>query len=180
MIVKKKFEVPDMNLEALRDDIIFNLHEYLEASVVMLEQIPKKPSYPFIAYKFIVPYNISGQRGILATNLVDGLGDRFEKDYEETIHFQPQITLSITAYSLDELESSELAQKAHDYFKHAGYYDLQRMNTVVVSTAAFGNRNTLIVDDYERRTGFDVILRTTDKITRRLETIEEYNIEEIE
>ena len=35
---------------------------------------------------------------------------------------------------------------------------------VVVNIEAFGDRAVLIVDDYEARVGFDVILRTTDTI----------------
>lgn len=172
----KSGPAPDMELQAIRNKVVELLHDYTKVPVVMLDQIPDKPGYPFISYKFIVAYNTGGQRGIEETNFIPSSDARFEYDTEETLHLQPQMTLSITAYSDNELESSDLAQKAHDWFKHAGYYDLADANVTVVSTEAFGNRNTLIVDDYERRTGFDAILRTTDKVKRKIETIETLNI----
>lgn len=166
-----------MNLKLIRDGIVGKLMDYVGVPVVMLEQVAKKPKYPYIGYKFTVPYNPDRTQGIIETDLVPSLDPKYEHDVEETVIFQPQMTISITVYAKDSLEAQELAKKAHDWFKHAGYYELDALNVVTVSTAAFGDRTTLIVDDYERRVGFDVILRTVDKIKRRVETIEEFKFE---
>lgn len=177
MIIQKKMDRPDMDLEVIRNEIVFMLHNHIKKPVVMLEQAEEKPKYPFLSYNFTVPYNLNNQRGIEETRLISTRKRKFEYDVEETIYLHPEFTLSINAYSLEQIESYNLAQKAMEWFKFVGRYDLDRLNVTVVSLEAFGNRNTLIADDYERRVGFDVILRTSDRIKRVIETIEEINID---
>lgn len=177
MINRKKVSRDGTDLETIRNEIVLSLYNYLNVPVIPLNTAVSKPGYPFIGYKFIVPYNTSGQGTVTKLEAVSG----DEAGYiNEVAYQQPQMTLSITAYSLNELESSVLAQKAHDFFKHVGYYDLERVNCAVVSSHGFGSRDTLIEDDYERRVGFDVIIRTADRVTRKLETIEQYNIDKIQ
>jgi len=134
-----------------------------------------------MTYKFIVPYNHFGHQGNYSQNLVPSNDDRFEYDVEETLELQPQMTLSLNAYCKGEQDNQmiayETAKKAMDWFKHVGYQDLSDLNVVVVNIEAFGDRTVLIVDDYEARVGFDVIMRTTDIIKRRFETIETWDID---
>ncbi len=168
-----------MNLKLIRNTIVYNLYKYTGVPVIEMEQTSKKPNYPFIGYKFIVPYNKDKTQGIFDEKLIPSLNKNFEYDIEETVIFQPKITLSITVYSNDSLEAQELANRAHDWFVHVGYYDLADINVTVVDTLAFGDRTLLIVDDYEHRVGFDTILRTVDEIKRVVETIEDYTLEEV-
>lgn len=151
----------------------------MELPIVPQDQTQNKPTYPYMAYKFIVPYNQFNHQGNYSQNLVPSTDDRFEYDVEETLELQPQMTLSLNAYCKGEQDSQmiayETAKKAMDWFKHVGYQDLLDMNVVVVNIEAFGDRTVLIVDDYEARVGLDVILRTTDTIKRRLETIETWD-----
>ena len=153
----------------------------MELPIVPQDQIQNKPTYPYMAYKFIVPYNQFNHQGNYSQNLVSSNDDRFEYDVEETLELQPQMTLSLNAYCKGEQDSQmiayEIAKKAMDWFKHVGYQDLLDMNVVVVNIEAFGDRTVLIVDDYEARVGFDVIMRTTDTIKRRIETIETWDID---
>lgn len=153
----------------------------MELPIVPQDQIQPKPTYPYMTYKFIVPYNQFNHQGNISQNLVPSNDDRFEYDVEEVLGLQPQMTLSFNAYCKGEPDSQmiayEVAKKAMDWFKHVGYQDLSDLNVVVVNIEAFGDRTVLIVDDYEARVGFDVILRTTDTIKRRFETIETWDID---
>jgi len=151
--------------------------------VVPQDQPGKKPSYPYMTYKFIVPYNQFNHQGNYSQELVPSNDKRFEYDIEETLELQPQMTLSLNAYCKGEPDNQmmayETAKKAMDWFKHIGYQDLLDMNVVVVDIEAFGDRTVLIVDDYEARVGFDVIMRTTDAIKRRIETIETWKVSKV-
>ena len=170
-----------MDLRELRYQIIYKLYQYMGIPVVPQDQIQPKPAYPYMTYKFIVPYNHFGHQGNYSRKLIPSNDDRFEYDVEETLEMQPQMTLSLNVYCKGEPDSQmvayEIAKKAMDWFKHVGYQDLSDLNVVVVNIEGFGDRTVLIVDDYEARVGFDVILRTTDTIKRRFETIETWDID---
>lgn len=167
-------------MELIRNTIVAKLHEYLNMPVVPQDRVNSKPLYPYLAYKFIVPYAQARGQGNYSTDVVPSLDERFEYDIEETLVTQPTMTLSISAYSKgkadDYMVAYSTAKKAIDWFRLVGYQDLQDINVVVVDTLAFGDRATLIVDKTEERIGFDVILRFTDVIKRNYETIEEVNI----
>lgn len=153
----------------------------MELPIVPQDQPGKKPPYPYMTYKFIVPYNQFNHQGNYSQKLAPSNDERFEYDFEEILELQPQMTISLNAYCREEPDSQmiayETAKKAMDWFKHVGYQDLLDLNVVVVSIDAFGDRTILVVDDYEARIGFDVVLRTTDTIKRRIETIEKWDIE---
>lgn len=170
-----------MDLQELRNQIIYKLYQYMELPIVPQDQIQTKPAYPYMTYKFIVPYNHFGHQGNYSRKFIPSTDDRFEYDVEETLELQPQMTLSLNAYCKGEPDSQmvtyEIARKAMNWFKHVGYQDLSDLNITVVNIEAFGDRTVLIIDDYEARAGFDVILRTTDTIKRRIETIETWDID---
>lgn len=172
-----------MDLRELRNKIIYNLYQYIGLPIVPQDQSANKPTYPYMTYKFIVPYNQFRHQGNYSEELVPSNDDRFEYDFEETLETQPQMTLSLNAYCKGETDNQmiayETAKKAMDWFKHVGYQDLQDLNVVTVNIEAFGDRTTLIADEFEARVGFDVILRTTDTIKRRFETIETWKAETI-
>lgn len=155
------------------------LYDYTGYLAVPTESENTKPKYPYLSYKVTTPYNPPNNQGNYSKKLVESLDNRFEYDIEETVELQPTFTISINAYSDDMFECQELIKKAHDWFKHVGYYDLLEKNVVVVDVQAFTDRTLLIVDHYESRYGFDVKLRTIDTIKRRVETIEKYSIKEV-
>lgn len=159
--------------------IALKLYEYTGAIAVPTDNIGKKPLYPYLSYKVITQYVLPRYQGNYKTELIDSKDERFEHDIKETLEIQPTFTISMNAYSDDIEECRGLIQKVHDWFKHSGYYDLGDYNTVTVETSAFADRTVLVVDEYESRIGFDAILRTSDTITRSVETIEEYSIKEV-
>lgn len=163
-------------IKEIRNTIIKGLYEYLGLIPIPIEDVQPKEPYPYITYNFINPYTQQRGQGNYSIDFVPSTDERFELDVEETLEVQPQATISINAYSKDKLEAQELAKKAMGWFKHAGWQYLYDNNIVVVSIEAFGDRSILIVDHYEYRVGMDIIIRFSDTITRRFETIETYNI----
>ena len=141
-----------------------------------IEEVKPKEPYPYITYNFTSPYTQFRGQGNYSIDFVPSNDERFQYDAEETLEVQPQATISINAYSKDKIQAQETAKKAMDWFKHVGYQYLFDNNIVVVNIEAFGDRSILIVDHYEFRIGFDVIIRFTDEIKRRFETIETWNI----
>lgn len=173
MIIKENvIKYPDNSIKTIRNKVVSCLYKYLEVPVVMLEQTENKPPYPFVGYKFTATNISDGTLGVHTADIVPSTNKKFESDIEEVVYYQPQVRLSITAYSEDDIDTEETIKKAYDWFKHVGYYDLQDINTVVVKVSDITPRNTLIVGDYERKSGFDVTIRTVDVIRRRLEIIE--------
>ena len=166
-------------MEQIINHIVYELYLYAERFVVPTESNAPKPEYPYLSYKVTTLYNSPNNQGNYSTKLIQSLDDRFEHDIEETLELQPTFTISINAYSKDSAECQGLIKKAYDWFRHAGYDELNDVDVVVVDVAAFTDRTLLIVNNYESRIGFDVILRTTDVIKRRINTIEEYSIKEV-
>ena len=152
-----------MNYQEIRNHIVLGLYSYLNKPVVMLEQTPHKPPYPFIAYKFITPY--------IPQNIHNIKYEDIGEDIKEISTEQPHMTLSVTAYSHDDVESVDLAQKALEWFSFYGYDHLKEKDIIKVETQAIGNRDTLIVDDYERRNGFDALLRVSNTMSMNRDVI---------
>lgn len=168
-----------ITIKEIRNAIVKGLYDYLGLIPIPIEDLQGKEPYPYITYNFISPYTQFRGQGNYRRDLEPSNDERFELDMEETLELQPQATISINAYSKDKLEAQELAKKAMGWFKHVGYQHLYDNNIVVVNIEAFGDRTIHIVDYYEHRIGFDVIIRFTDIIKRRLETIEDWDINTI-
>jgi hypothetical protein len=94
---------------------------------------------------------------------------------EVTRKEQTHFTLSVSAYSMDEDEARDLAIKASYWFSFVGYDRLKSCNVVAISVTAIGDRTVEIVEDYEKRFGFDVRCRMGVGVTKRIETIEDHN-----
>lgn len=140
------------------------LEKGLSRPVILAEQSSKKPKYPYATVKVIVPFDPSGAH--------PSITDRdLENDIERTATSQPQMSLSVTIFGKSFDDSFQLAQQAHDWFAFKGYRDLKDMGYVVASIEPIMNRDSLIIDDYERRQGFDISLRFVHRQSRVVEEI---------
>lgn len=164
----------------IRNAVVKGLHEFTDLLVVPQNSIPEKPSYPYLAYTFISPYIQARMAGNLSTTFEPSTDERFEHDVVEKLELQPTMTLSVSAYSSGKADDDAVAygamKKALDFFRHSGYQYLSDNNIVVVSIEAVGNRTALIIDNYETRYGFDIVMRFTDIVDLRYETIENWEI----
>lgn len=156
--------------------IVKGLYNHLDLVPMPIEDLRPKEEYPYVTYNLLNPYTPFRGQGNYSRELVASLDERFESDIEESVELQPTMTLSINSYSKDKMEALELAKEIMNWFKHSGYDYLDENNIVVVDVLAFGDRTVEIVDHYEHRIGMDVVIRFTDVIKRRYETIEEFKI----
>lgn len=172
-----------MDNEKVRNAIVKELYNFTKRPVLMMRQANDRPKnqkgetdYPFIAYNFLSTFINDRQVGIYEQTEVPSTNPKFEKDIIDTVYFQPQFTMSFTAYAKTSLEAKDLAQRIWDFFRHNSYYMLLTSNIVVVEVGNIQNRDVLEVQTYERREGLDVRFRTTHKIEQRIETIETYEL----
>ncbi|MDQ0299640.1 hypothetical protein J2S78_002060 [Salibacterium salarium] len=158
-----------LDLLEIRKAVVSELSSHVNTRVEMNNQKASKKEYPFLGYQFTSPY-IEGDGYGIYTKETSG------DDVEVTRTTFPRLTLSMTAYDMDPNESFTLAKKAHAWFSFQGYDYLKRNGLVVTETGSIENRDTLIADDYERRNGFDVQLRTTEQLSMMLPAIETVQI----
>lgn len=145
-------------------EVLKGLDDYLSYPVIFAEQAGPKPSYPYISIKETMSFIPAGNQPFITD-------EDLPEDIKRTATSQPTMSLSITAYSDTLNDASDVAQQAHDWFTFGGYRLLKEAGLVVADIESVMNRDSLIVDDYERRRGFDVILRFVHSISRVVEEI---------
>lgn len=161
-----------MSLRTIRNLIVSKLYTKLNIPVVPSEQTANRPLLPFLTYKFIVS-NVKGLGSpVVERELVASADPLFEYDIKEISTDQPLFTISFCAYAGDSMSSSELALAAKQFIECGLYYDLKDAGAVVVNFEAIGDRTVLIVDNYEYRYGFDVIMRSVETSERTVEGME--------
>lgn len=164
-----------MDYATIRNGIVAGLYQHLQVPVVPTDTNQPKPPYPFVSYKFTTLYRPDSS--VMVRSPVPSTDPTFEQDVEYTLKEQPQMVLSVSTYSEDEAEAYSLALQVQAWFKLHGYRHLKELNLIVVDTTALQERSVLIVDNFEKRIGFDVILRTYSEEKARGESIEVYVLE---
>lgn len=168
-----------IELEEIKNTIVKLLHEYTNRPVVMLSQAHERPhkdnktDYPFIGFS-INTIKKDREMGSVYEELKKSDNIRFEYDVVKKRVFQSQCVFSFSAYASTRAQAQNLAQRAWDFFKHAGYLSLE--NITVIECTDIQSRDAFEVDGYERRAGFDVRIRFVHNIDLIVETIEENKI----
>lgn len=148
--------------------LINALATYLNKPVILADQAAPRPPYPYIGIKITSQFIPEpGHPVIINQDLPD--------DIEQTAISQPHMVLSVTEYAKEIASAGQIAQQAHDWFKFIGHQQLKALGYVVIELDTISNRDSMIVDDYERRRGFDVRLRFSHSIERTVEPIEQVN-----
>lgn len=158
--------------EGILSTIVSGLNKHLQTLVIRSEQSEDKPPYPFVGIKVTTPFDPEGGQPSEVGGVVPSDDPTWPHDYQYTRQSQDEMVLSLTTYSRDSGVAHELAQKAGEWFSFSGYEYLKARKIVVVQTMAHGNRDTLIIDDYERRAGFDIRLRVANTASRTVPTVE--------
>ncbi|MCR8978685.1 LIC_12616 family protein [Brevibacillus laterosporus] len=137
--------------KAIRSAIVQPLSAHLSLPVIEMNSGGDMPKQAFMTYDFSGPEDARG----------------FPIEYQEgdtlrhigTVFF----TVSFLSYADDKATSIENALRARDWMKRDGRELLKdRVNVIVSEIGTIENRDVLIVDDWERRQGFDVTFRTLD------------------
>lgn len=133
-------------------------------SVLVIEanQSAQKPPYPYITILFGGPYSASqGHTGNIY------IGDNGDEDIDYTLARNEIMTLSITSIAESSEDAKENAEQVSKWFNWIGYDDLKEAGAVVSGQEAMTNRDVVIVDDFEKRIGFDIRLRVLSTVTRK-------------
>lgn len=147
-----------MNLSDVRNYLIPLLKAHTGVSVIEADQGGEIPDGNHAVYKFTVPYSKEVGRPNVSYDDSETYNQIQSEDY--------RITLSVTAISEDNDDSTSLAQNIHDWFTFYGEDSMQSAGIVPVSVGDLGNRDS--VNDDETRQGFDVILRLSRELTREI------------
>lgn len=165
-----------LDFEAIRTAIVSGLHAHLSIPVVMRDQGAPQPGYPYVGLKDITPLVTEPGLPAEVGSAVPSTDPRWDYDYQYEQRSQPTMVWSVTVYSQDAAEAQRLALESLAWFAFHGYENLKDAGIVVAPGGEVGNRDTLVVDDYERRRGFDVRLRVASAIRRTVPTIETVEI----
>lgn len=163
---------------AIRTAIVSGLTAHLGVPVVMLAQDAPRPPYPFVGYRFTVPYGAEPGLPVETGEQVSSTDPDWEHDYRYRQQSQPMMTLSVTAYTEEPDASNALALAALEWFQFQGYQHLKDSGIIVLPGSTVQDRDIQLVDYYERRQGFDVILRVGSELTRTVPTIESVEIDQ--
>lgn len=142
-----------MKMADLRGVFVAKVAAYAGFPIIEADQNAPKPDGPHATYKFTTAYaKDAGMPDVTAYE--DGSGQFYVKQ-DKVI----RTTVSFTAYAMDNDASYDLAQSIRDWFDFIGVEDMQAAGIAVIDMTGVDNRDAFVVDDYERRNGFDVILR---------------------
>lgn len=142
--------------------------------IILASQAAPKPGYPFLTYLPTTP--LSGQSMHTGVYQLNENGDLL--DWTRDAH--SEMVISLTIYSKDSDMSHELALQAAAWVGWKGYLALKDSGVIVKRREALVNRDTMIVDDYERRVGFDVVLGVGSVVKAEAEEIETVEYERSE
>jgi hypothetical protein len=155
--------------DLIRQVMIEGLASHLEVKIIEMNGIGKVLPYPFLTYDFT---DEGSPTGHMAVNVVN---DRYIHSGTVTL------AVSFQIYADDRLSSVTLTNRARDWFLTDGHRVLKdAANVVVVTVGASQNRDIQIGDEWERRNGFDVELRTINQIEQAREIIETANLKGVD
>jgi hypothetical protein len=150
-----------MNISDVRNALIPKIKAFCNVPIIEADGNGPMPEGSFATYKFTTAY----------AKDVGRPSDVFRAD--KTYRYDSyKATISISAYDLDDDASRDLAQKIYDWFGFYGEDDLTAVNVAVVELSNIVNRDAFVVENYERRNGFDVIIRVSRELSRADEFIE--------
>lgn len=161
-----------LDYSGLRDTIVLGLAMYLRdryddnIAVVLQEHGDPKPEYPFMTYSPLAPMDIPSPH----TGLRSYTMEEVDGELEFWIHHDYQLNCSFTfdAYSDAYEEAQTMALIASEWFQRAGKWWLKERGVVVRGIEDFSRRDSLVVVEYERRVGFDVLFRVGVTVSHKL------------
>ncbi|HDR4393015.1 TPA: hypothetical protein ACOQ31_004824 [Bacillus cereus] len=154
-----------MNVKELRAVLIPAIKKHCGAPIIMADQMGERPKVPHATYKLTTPYG-------KAVGQAEETGVVINGEYKLQRLSDYKTTISFTAYAMDDDDSVTLAQEIYDWFSFAGVDVLQSIGVAVADQTDVINRDAFVIEDYERRNGFDVILRVPYQQLKDIEWID--------
>lgn len=151
-----------MNATELKNRLIEELTPYAKVPVFPADENRPKPKGAYVTFKLTTPKAQGvGQPEITYTPSDDGLTEKYKEEYLTTISF--------TTYDKDEDISRDLALHIQDFFNFYGCEFLESIGVAVAEVTNVINRDVFLIEEYERRNGFDAILRVMQEKFRNVE-----------
>ena len=160
--------------------------------IVLGLQVHDKPkvegeetSYPFIGYNILssrrvanIPFMESKE---ISTTAIDPETEEevvvsvteFYKTWDEQFEF----TISFVAIDIAPFGSIELATSLFNWLSNSGNEFMEAKQIVHVASTPISNRDFFLINDYERRNGFDCRLRLGRQIQTKVQNIDSVSID---
>lgn len=167
-----------IDLVEIQSVFVTALKTYTDASNVIEEDMEgKKPAYPFIRFKYTIPYNLDRRKNPdKSQEVVASSEDDFDYDIDITYTYLPRITTSFTAVDRPGGDVNTIIQQTHSWFKlkELGQraYDREGLDVSILRVYEVEDRSTILSSQVEKRQGFDVVFEAADNITITEKTIE--------
>ena len=159
-----------MKRSFFKNAVIPPLSAFLGYQVIWADQVGERPDGPHATYKITLPYS----KGAGKPNYTY----KTEKDKFLAVSSENyRATISFSTFSMDDEISQEMAQNIHDWFNFHGSELLDDLGIVIVEVTDVTNRDAFILEGYERRYGFDIIIRHNRSISKVIDFFEHIEIE---
>lgn len=123
----------------------------LGLTIIRADQSGPLPALPYATYKVIGDRKGFGRESSNYLDLSNALVETHNQTRNATISFNVYGTSHDNAY--------EVASQLRKWFEWRGSLFLNEINVAAVSVEEVGNRTTFLVDSYDEKWGFDVIIR---------------------
>lgn len=120
-------------------------------TIIRADQIGKLPPLPYATYKIIGDRKGIGRENISHVDQPDAL--------VETRSQERNFTISINTYGTSHDNAYEVATQLRKWFDGRGSFFLDGIGVALASISEVGNRTTFLMDSYDEKWGFDVIIR---------------------
>ena len=137
-----------MNLiKAIRNQLATDLG----LTIIRADQTGPLPALPYATYKVIGDRKGFGRE---SSNYLDS-----PNALVETRNQTRNATISFNVYGTSHDNAYEVATQLRKWFEWRGSLFLDEINIAAVSVEEVGNRTTFLIDSYDEKWGFDVIIR---------------------
>lgn len=137
------------------------LSDDTDLTIIRADQTGDIPKLPYATYKVIGDRKGVGQEDVSHVNKPDALS--------ETRIQERNATISFNTYGTSHDNAFEVATQLRKWFEWRGSLFLDEINVAIVNLTDVTNRTTFLLDSYDEKWGFDVIIRYLD--------IEEHDID---
>lgn len=120
-------------------------------TIIRADQTGDIPKLPYATYKVIGDRKGIGQDDVSHVNRPDALS--------ETRIQERNATISFTTYGTSHDNAFEVATQLRKWFEWRGSLFLDEINVAVVNLTDVTNRTTFLLESYDEKWGFDVIIR---------------------
>lgn len=123
-------------------------------TIIRADQTGELPDLPYATYKII-----SGRKGAGRENIEHAdYGNRLIEQRSQ----ERNATISFNVYGASHDNAYETAEALRKWFEFKGEESLEQLNVSIVSVEDVTNRSVFLVNAYDEKYGFDVIIRYLD------------------